>query len=223
MSVNPAPAPSRRGRPARIGRDQIVDAALTLGLRDFSLTDIADELAVSTPALYTHIESRDHVLRLAAARVVAELEPKLAAIDDWRAWLQQWAGAIRLELGSVGEELLDAVATRVDPGTLQIAEHGLALLSDAGFEPADAGYALWLVFRVACTAGPADRASVGDPVRQARSVLTDDRSPQITSAIDAIDQADADAAFTFDLSVTLAGLDAQLRCAGEPATTDTGR
>ncbi|MDH3706021.1 MAG: TetR/AcrR family transcriptional regulator C-terminal domain-containing protein [Acidimicrobiia bacterium] len=213
MTVKPASPTTtsrRRGRPARIGRAQIVDAALALGLDSFSLTDIADELGVSTPALYSHVEGRDHVLRLAAARVISELEPALATVDHWRPWLERWACQIRVELGSVGEELLDAVGTRVDAATLQVAEHGLALLTQAGFGPADAGYALWLVFRVACTAGPIDRASVDDPIRQARSVVADASSPQIASAINAIDDDEADDAFAFDLDIVLAGLEARL-------------
>jgi len=187
-----------------------VATALELGLDAFSLTDIAAALGVSTPALYSHVEGRDHVLRLAATEVLTRGEAGLAEIDDWREWLRRWALLIRAELGDIGEDVLEAVRTSVDPAALRVAEHGLRLLVDAGFDPADAGYALWLVVRTACTAGPTGGASVDAPARRARAVVDEHTSSEMRSAIDAVGTADAEGAFPFDLGVVIAGLEARL-------------
>ncbi|MGI9600427.1 MAG: TetR/AcrR family transcriptional regulator C-terminal domain-containing protein [Acidimicrobiales bacterium] len=213
MSVNPPPA--KRGRPPRIDRADIVGAAFELGLDSFSLAEVAQALQVSTPALYSHVDGRDHILRLAAAEVMTRLEPTLLEIDDWQEWLRRWAEQIRAELGAVGEEVLEAVRTNLDPTALRIAEHGMHLLTSAGFDPAEAGYTMWLVVRVACTAGPLGRASVDGPVRQAAAVAGGTTSPEMRSAIDAVATADSDSSFAFDVEVVIAGLAARQRARQE--------
>ncbi len=209
MTVHPSrSAPRRRGRPPRIDRADIVTAAMERGLSSFSLADVAEELGVTTPALYSHVEGRDHILRLAAARVMQQLGPRLDGIDDWQQWLRAWAMGIRRQLGAVGEEVLEAVRTGVDPTSLRVAEHGLDLLTAAGLAPDEAGYALWLVIRTACTGGPAGEAGVADPVRRARAVADQRSSAGLRAAIDAVSEADA--AFGFDLDIILAGLSHRL-------------
>ena len=146
-------------------------------------------------------------MRAAAAGVIIDLEPELAAHDTWHAWLRAWASGIRLQLGSVGEEVLEAVRTHVGPEELRVADHGLRLLIEAGFTSAEAGYALWLVVRVACTAGPAERPSVLEPVRTAASESAP--SEQMADAIASV-EVTGPAAWQFDLDVVIAGLRARL-------------
>ncbi|MEM7140129.1 MAG: TetR/AcrR family transcriptional regulator C-terminal domain-containing protein [Actinomycetota bacterium] len=197
-----------RGRPARIDRERIVDAAIDIGLDVFALDDIAGRLGVTTPALYRHVEGRDDIVRAAAAAVIVALEPELRVHDRWDAWLRAWATGIRDRLGAVGEEVLEAVRLQVGAEALRVADHGLRLLVDAGLRADEAAYSLWLVLRVACTAGPAAQPSVTGPLAQ---VL--DETPPSPAMADAIATVADDAAadtWRFDLDVIIAGLGARL-------------
>lgn len=208
MSVNTAPA--RRGRPARIDRAGIVAAAVEIGLESFSMEAVAGRLGVTTPALYSHVAGRDEILLLAASELISSLEPDLATIDDWDEWLTSWAVLLRAGLGSVGEELLDAIAGELDVSALRVAERGVMLLVDAGLTPAEAGHALWLVARMAFTAGPPGRQLARVPVETARAVIGDDAGPAMVEAMDAVVAAGADDSFDFDLDVVVAGLAARM-------------
>src|SRR3954465_10317210 len=69
--------PRRRGRPARITREQIVRAARDAG-EDLRMVDVARALDVAPTALYHHVRDRDELLELVAAQVLEE-----TAFDDW--------------------------------------------------------------------------------------------------------------------------------------------
>jgi len=170
---------------------------------------IADELGVTTPALYSHVSGRDEILRLAAAEMIRELEPVLVEVADWREWLTRWATLLRARLGEVGEELLEAIDTSLDIAALQLAEQGITLLVAAGLGPDEAGHALWLTARIAFTAGPPGHGS-RLPVESARAVIGDDAGPVMAEALDAVGAADADDSFAFDLEVLVAGLASRL-------------
>ena len=198
-----------RGRPARIDRGQIVTVAIELGLDTFSLDEIAAQLGVTTPALYRHVGGRDDIVRAAGAAVIVELEPELRTIEAWDDWLRAWADGIRERLGTVGEEVLEAVRTVVSEDALRVADHGLKLLTAAGSSPAEAGYALWLVLRVACTAGPAAQPSVTGPLE---SVLGEGApSPEMAQALDSVAMVGGADSWRFDLDVVVSGIAARLR------------
>lgn len=208
MSVNTATDAPRRGRPPRISTSQIVASAIDIGLDRFSLDDIADRLGVTTPALYSHVEGRDDILRRAAASVIVDLEPELAAVDDWEEWLRVWADGVRARLGAVGEEVLESVRTSVDEASLRLADRGLRLFADAGFDAVEAAYAIWLALRIACTAGPAGRPSVTLPLAGAQAVSAPP-SPEMADAIDRVAAVGGEDSWRFDLDVLIAGLAAR--------------
>ncbi len=195
---------ARRGRPRRISRSQIVEAAVALGPDSFSLQGIADHLGVTAPALYTHVSGRDEIAELVAAHLMERVQVPVDESTDWREWLLEFGHQARLHFGDTGA--LQAELTR----NLEVGERGLRLLIDAGFSPADAGRALWLVFRVACSAGSREQASVRTPMTAAREVAQPGSLPAIEDAIEAIGSgSDADT-FEFDLRVLVAGLESEL-------------
>src|SRR5690606_10443387 len=51
------------GRPARINRQMIAEAAHELGLDGLTLRSVADHLGVSIAALYHHVSGKDDLLR----------------------------------------------------------------------------------------------------------------------------------------------------------------
>src|SRR4051794_28788910 len=85
----PSAAP-RRGRPPRISRAQIAEAALEIGLADLTMSAVADHLGVTVAALYHHVDSKDELLRLAADRSATRLVVPADTGQHWTVWLLEW-------------------------------------------------------------------------------------------------------------------------------------
>ncbi|OUE25377.1 TetR/AcrR family transcriptional regulator [Clavibacter michiganensis] len=90
----------RVGRPARVSRRSIAEAALEVGLSTLTLTSLAHRLGVDHSTLYRHVASRDDIVLLACDTAIARMDwPEvpdfpadvLAAPDDssWRTYLEQ--------------------------------------------------------------------------------------------------------------------------------------
>ena len=62
---------STAGRPARISRDDVAEAALAIGLDKVTLAAIGKRLGVDHSSLYRHVSGRDDILLAAADRVIA--------------------------------------------------------------------------------------------------------------------------------------------------------
>ncbi len=202
----PTPANTRRrGRPPKISRDQIIDSALEIGLDRFSMDAIAEALGVTTPALYSHVAGRDEIVLRGAAQVI-RLTTSSDEATDWQTWMRAWATRIRVELGAVGEGIITTMRGGVDLAAIDVAERGMNLMVEAGFTPADAGRALWIVTRLAFTADsqPSEAASI------ARGVTGDAVPTTMQESIDAIAEAGPDVAFDFEIDTVIAGLEARL-------------
>jgi len=200
---------SRRGRPPKISRDRVVEAAIQLGLDRFSMDDVAKRLEVTTPALYTHVSGRDEILRLGAMVVMERSPTEGREFADWPTWLRSWTTGLRDDLGFVGGELLDAVREGLDVSQLDAVEQGISLMVGAGLSPAEAGHTLWLAARIAFSVGPSGGSAVGQAVAVARETVGD-ASEAMASAMDAVVDVDNDEAFAFDLDVLIAGIEARL-------------
>jgi len=209
----------RRGRPRTIDQERIVAAAIELGLDGFSMQGLAARLGVSTPSLYTHVSGRDEVLAL----VGAALRDRVATIDSpaetWREWLVDFAHAVRTHLAPSAATVLVDLSSPAMIDRVGLAERGLALLMADGFSATDAGQAVWLVFRVAITAGPVGDPSYSGFVRGATPVLAAGRRgsgrgadalPATRSVHDALADHPTDP-FDADLDVVLDGIAARPR------------
>lgn len=203
-----APGP-RRGRPRRISQDRIVEAAIELGLDAFSMQGIAEHLGVTTPALYSHVAGREEVVELVNAALVRRMQAFASTATDWRGWLADFGAEVRRHLAASATTLIVDMHGPDATVGLGVGEHGLRLLLDAGFTPAEAGRAVWLVFRVAITAGPPRATTLARFVDDTGAVL----GPAGAAAFPATQQVhDALAAegpgdtFDFDLDVVLDGI-----------------
>ena len=213
-------AAPRRGRPPRIGQGQIIDAAIELGLDAFTMQAIAVRLGVTTPALYSHVSGRDEVLELVNETLRARLHAFSSPATDWRGWLFDFAVLVRTHLASPASSASSASALMVArPGPSAaaqagIGERGLQLLIADGFTPTEAAYAVWLVFRVAITAGPAREASFAEFVADTGKALAPATAATLpaTRAVHHALVADGPHdTFASDLQVVLDGLVAQRR------------
>ena len=87
--------PAKRGRPAKLSREQILKAALALlekGPSEVTLNGVARALRVGPMSLYTHVENRDDLLQGVSGLVLEKLTLRLDA-DTWegnvRLWVEQ--------------------------------------------------------------------------------------------------------------------------------------
>jgi len=85
--------PARRspGRPARTSTDELVAAALTLGLDTFTLVAVAERVGVAESTVYGYVPTREALWAVAAARVFEELDTEADA-DGWEAYVDLVAG-----------------------------------------------------------------------------------------------------------------------------------
>jgi AcrR family transcriptional regulator len=81
----------RLGRPPRISREMIVEAALDLGLEGLTLKAVADHLGVSVAGLYHHVSSKDDLMRLTAELSARKVPLPEDRGQHWALWLQEWA------------------------------------------------------------------------------------------------------------------------------------
>lgn len=214
----PAAAPARRGRPPKVGRDQIVDAAAQAGLDSFTMQGLAEDLGVSPATLYSHVAGRDEVIALVESRLDHAIRGFATEATEWRGWLTDFAGLVRREFGSSASTVLtatrDEASMRIDVG-----EPGLRLLMAAGFSSVEAAYAVWLVVRVAITASSGAEASFSrflEPTAELVDAAGDaDTYAALRQVHDDLTTSDVRDTFAFDLEIVLDGIAARL----ERATT----
>ncbi|KAA1422864.1 TetR/AcrR family transcriptional regulator [Mumia zhuanghuii] len=88
------PPTSRRGRPPRVSRDQVVDAAVAIadadGLDAVSMRTVARSLDVGAMTLYSHVPGRDELVDAMVDRAYADLALPDADLS-WRPALEQYA------------------------------------------------------------------------------------------------------------------------------------
>jgi AcrR family transcriptional regulator len=154
------------GRPARISREAIAEAANEIGLSDLTLRAVADRLGVSIASLYHHVESKDDLLRLAAEHSAARRPIPRDDGQHWAVWLLEWAFHNRdsfvAEPALLGQYLDGAISAEVIADN---AEAILAVLVEQGFTPAEAQSAYQLV--TSCALGSAIHA-----IREQRAVAS---------------------------------------------------
>lgn len=91
--MKPAKPRLSAGRPARISRADVAEAALAIGLDKVTLTEIGKKLGVDHSSLYRHVKGRDDVLLAASDLAIEKLEWEIET-DDWRAYLEAAAEAV---------------------------------------------------------------------------------------------------------------------------------
>jgi AcrR family transcriptional regulator len=69
----------------------IAEAAHEIGLTDLTMKAVADQLGVSVPGLYHHIDGKEDLLRLAAEYSAARIDLPSDRGQHWAVWLFEWA------------------------------------------------------------------------------------------------------------------------------------
>jgi AcrR family transcriptional regulator len=137
-------APARKsGRPPKLVLEQVLDAAIEIGLEEVTIAALAEQLGTGIAAIYRLVESRDHLLRLGAERLAKGLSVPKDRGQSWAAYLVDY-GEWLFNVLVTGPNLL----TRYLEGALDSAftvpgtELVLAVLCKRGLAPVEALRAL---------------------------------------------------------------------------------
>lgn len=149
--IAPTAAPRRRGRPARLSRELVVDVVLGTLDREpdevLTIGRIAREVDAALAALYRHFESLDGLLDSVLARV---LETNDALPDERAAWepqLASWIHGLRSHLLRYPAVItLIGRTGRTSPAWLEASSALVATLENAGLRGHDlAATYLWIL------------------------------------------------------------------------------
>lgn len=126
----------RRGRPPRLSRDHIVDAACELGIENLTMAAVAERLGVTHQSLYGWVQDRDELIDLVSDRFIRRIEI-LRPFDpaDWRDSLRAYAN----ELRRLAEETPGFAAAgigrfRATDGFVKLNHDFVLMLTDVGFD-----------------------------------------------------------------------------------------
>lgn len=133
MTSSKSNSPAKRGRPAKLTIEKIVDCALEMGLGQVSMHQVAKALGVSTTALYRHVANKDELIALCTDLVSQDvMTPRT---EDWKAFLYELSRAYRQAAlarpGSV--EFMRYVGMQT-PHAIGVFDHALGILRKAGFD-----------------------------------------------------------------------------------------
>ena len=208
------PAPARRpGRPPRINRQMIVDAARSLSREGLTLQAVADRLGVDRKAISYYVTGRQQLVDLVATQSIGEELGDLELPEDWSAAIHAWAEATRRAMLREGSMAL-VIDHLPGAGILASLDVLLQRLLDAGFDEVTAGRALYCLTQVVF-AGARDTLLVerhGEhptfaEVARVLGDLPDDRLPHLRRLPLADDpQRSAEDQARFDIDLVVAGL-----------------
>ncbi len=149
MDARTEAAPDDRpkvGRPPRISRQMIAEAAHELGLGGLTLRAVADRLGVSIAALYHHVSGKDELMRLAAEHSAAKVPLPQDRGQHWAVWLYEWAAynrdAFVTEPGLLTQYVEGAISTESIAARVEVI---LGVLVRQGFTVVEASTAYDLV------------------------------------------------------------------------------
>lgn len=201
----------RMGRPPKVTRDEIIDAAERWEPAELQLTALADALGISVKTVYYYFPARQALLDALTERAVAEMGlPDIMAAATWRdvltevaIWFYQlgysqpgWFIESNIVVRRVGLQLLRLTFTR---------------LEELGWQKSDAMRANlvvsnWAVCRgESANANPAGKYSA----EQAREMLTDYFSADVADEMNMVSQTVGSEQELFDdgLAMVLAGIE----------------
>jgi len=164
------PVASTRGRPARVSREEVVDAAVAIadtdGLAAVSMRSVARSLGVGAMTLYSHVPGRDELVDAMVDRAYADFalpDPDL----PWRPALERWARGY-WELLRRHRWLMDVNRWRLPlaPHVFTAQEAGYRTLVDTGLTASQVVETLGIVENT--VAGSARSAAAEDADRRSQ-------------------------------------------------------
>jgi AcrR family transcriptional regulator len=206
-------------RPLPLSRPRIVRAALNLvdekGLAALTMRALATELEVSPMALYNHVRDKDELVDLMVDLMLAEVDTSVIE-GDWLTQLRSLVRSYHRALAAHHElARVYSVRVRIGPHGLLVMERTVALLLEAGFSPAEASDAFFVLFIY--TAG---FQQIGDIVPRRDSATREETGyypplppqqiPAITAVSPHLNGPHRPGRFDYGLELLLAGLEIKI-------------
>lgn len=143
--------PRKRGRPARLSRDLLVDTAL--GLLDDeprvlpTIARIAEEVGAVPAALYRHFDGQDDLFDSVLARVLSASGVDVDATGTWETQLASWMHGLRRHLLKYPAVIaLIGRPGRTSPAWLDASSALVEILARAGLEGRELALSyLWIL------------------------------------------------------------------------------
>jgi TetR/AcrR family transcriptional regulator, tetracycline repressor protein len=215
------PGPAR----PQVTRQQVVQRALELlaqdGFDGLTMRRLAERLGIKAASLYNHVSDKNELLALIADAICAEIaEPEPARA--WRQQLETLGRRVRRVLISHRDGARVLAATPpVGPNRLRLIERVLQVLLSAGFSPAEAADASFVLnsfvvgFVLDETLGEPQGAAAAKRMReQARrwfKSLPPHQYPTLVSLADELVETTPDRRFEFGVRSMMDGLELRLR------------
>ena len=161
--TNTSSATPRRGRPRRVDRERIIEAARALDPSTLTMQQLAVEMGVDRKTLHYHVENRATLLRMVAADAFREalMQHHFTPQDDWRDALRAFATITREAVISAGAwASYVAMEKEEDLEAVRPAEAAGRALVSAGLPENEAGRVIALLAELAYTSAR-DRAITG--------------------------------------------------------------
>lgn len=130
--------PRRRGRPAQLSREKILDATLQLlqevPLSGFTMQRLARALHTAPMTLYGYFESREALLDASVEKILGGLRP-ITSSPDWRQTVRDWANALRARMLDYPQSVqLMNSRTRIPAAWLELTAPLVEALRHAGLQ-----------------------------------------------------------------------------------------
>lgn len=141
--------PRRTGRPPRISRERVIEAALELvdetGLDGLTMRALARRLGVDPMAVYRHVRDKDDLLGAVCDAILVDLAP-LDPDADWRPQLQAWATDLHDRFAARPALLPLLAGAPATPTAVEVTRSAIELLSRGGLSLELAAAAINVVF-----------------------------------------------------------------------------
>lgn len=212
-----APATNRgRGRPPLVDRDSVIDAAITLGFANLTMTALADALGVRHSTLYRHVGGRDQLVRDAIDRVF-DTTVWPTPPDDWRQYVRDFATTlVDVYLGNPGMAAELSRILRSSDALVRALNDFRSALLDRGLSPEDTVLLSELITQLARNTSDYRRTEDGaslseEDVRQEMRTRLEDvargTDPRVREALIAYNANDSRRNFEAKLALIIRGIE----------------
>jgi AcrR family transcriptional regulator len=211
-----AAAPKRPGRPARLSRESILDAALVLLERapdePLTVARIAAAVDAVPAALYRHFASLDELLDGVLGRVLGGVSPDIRRRARWPEQIRDWMTSLRDHLLRYPAVLqLIGRRGRTSPAWLDVVAVQIGILERAGLRGSVLARAqLWVTETTIGIVMQEASIPLAEQIEGARAALAEtsaDARARLAPLMPHLAALDPDAMFEFVADRTLAALD----------------
>ena len=226
-----AAKPRGRGRPPRVSRSSIIDAARSLPADELSMQAVADRLGVDRSTINYHFTDRAELFATVASVALSERLADYTPPDspDWREWVVSYAKFVYGALVAHGAiTLYVPLPVGRDASSLAPGEGLIQKLSEAGLGETSVAHAMGYISEVvhAMAQNQVLVSQGGHPQGAELIQFLATQSPEVLPGLRGltlVQPLGSDAHLDFALRMIVAGIEAELASSPEPVPAAGGR